>query len=236
MPEMVGAKVAVAEIFVLPAATAVAAPLPVIVAAALLLESQVTCDVIVCVEASSKVPTAVKLSLVPGFTEAPDGAMAIDSRLALVTCRGVLSLRAPTVAVIVVSPSAVFVTRPLPAPMVATEVFEELQVTRFDTLCVLPSVSVPVAPNCTFVRWAIVEFFGEILIETTLARSTVIDVLPLTPPKLAVIVAVPLLFPVATPLLDVTDATPFAEELQSETLVMSCEVPSENVPRAVNFC
>lgn len=234
---MVGAKVAVAEIFVVPAPTAVADPLPVIVAADLLLESQVTCDVIVCVEASSKVPTAVKLSLVPGFTDAPEGAMAIELSVALLTCRLVVTgARELKVAVIVVSPGAVLLARPLPAPMVATEVFEELQVTRFDTLCVLPSVSVPVAPNCTFVRWAIVESFGDMLIETTLARSTVIDVLPFTPPKLAVIVAVPLLFPVATPLLDVTEATPFAEELQSETLVMSCEVPSENVPRAVNFC
>ena len=181
-------------------------------------------------------PTAVKLSLVPGFTEAPDGAIATEVRVALVTWRLVLSIREPRVAVILVFPGAVFVARPLPAPMVATEVFEELQVTRFDTGCVLPSVSVPMAPNCAFVIWAITAFFGEILIESTLARSTVIDAVPLIPPKLAVIVAVPCLFPVATPLFDVTDATPFAEELQSETLVISCEVLSENVPIAVNFC
>jgi hypothetical protein len=227
---------AVAETFVVPATPAVAVPLLLILATLGSLEAQLTCDVIVCVEKSLKVPTAVKLSLVPGFTEAPEGAMAIELRVALVTCRLVLSDIVPRVAWIVVSPAAVLLARPLPAPMVATDVFEELQVTRFDTLWVLPSVSVPVAPNCSLVIWAIVAFFGEILIETTLARSTVIDVLPLTPPKLAVIVAVPCLFPVATPLFEVTDATPFAEELQTQTLVISWEVPSENVPFAANFC
>jgi hypothetical protein len=58
-------------------------------------------------------------------------------------------------------------------------------------------------------------------------------VFPLTAPDVAVIVAFPRLRAVTAPL-TVIDATALGEELQATVFVMSCVLPSENVPVAVN--
>ena len=49
-------------------------------------------------------------------------------------------------------------------------------------------------------------------------------------------VVVPWFLPVARPLLDVTPATFVAEELHVARFEMSCSVPSEKLPVAVNCC
>jgi len=49
-------------------------------------------------------------------------------------------------------------------------------------------------------------------------------------------VVVPWFLPVARPLLDVTPATFVAEELHVARFEMSCAVPSEKLPVAVNCC
>jgi hypothetical protein len=53
--------------------------------------------------------------------------------------------------------------------------------------------------------------------------------------NVAVIVVVPIVLPVATPLRVAIDAIP-DDELQLTTLLMSCDVPSSNLPSAVNCC
>ena len=62
--------------------------------------------------------------------------------------RVVLSLFPPSVAVMVVVPSAKLVARPVLVPMVATLVSELVQVTRLVKLAVDKSEYVPVAVNC----------------------------------------------------------------------------------------
>jgi len=64
---------------------------------------------------------------------------------------------------------------------------------------------------------------------------TVAVVLPLTEPEAAVMVVVPRLRAVARPL-TVIDATLVFEEVHVAVPVMSCVVPSEKVPVAVNCC
>jgi len=124
--------------------------------------------------------------------------------------------------------------------MVATDVMVELQVTRLPKLLVLPSLKAPIAENPRLVPFAIDGEVGRTLIEVRLDRSTVKDVLPVTDGpvggNIAVMVAVPIPLPIAKPLLVVMKAILPAEELHVETFVMSCVVPSEKVPVAVNCC
>ena len=61
---------------------------------------------------SLNVPTAVKLSLAPGCSDAPDGATAIELNVALETVRPVESVTEPTFAVIVIVPGASPETKP----------------------------------------------------------------------------------------------------------------------------
>ena len=98
---------------------------------------------------------------------------------------------------------------------------------------VLPSLNKPTALNVVEVPWAIEMLPCRIVIDSTFAVFTVSCVLPVTAPEPAVIVAVPDLRAVAAPL-TVMEATVFGEVLHATVLVMSCVVPSENVPVAVN--
>lgn len=66
-----------------------------------------------------------------------------------------------------------------------------------------------------------------------MAAFTVSNVPPTTEPEVAEICTVPRLLAAAAPL-TVMGATDGCEELHVTVLVMSCEVPSENVPFAVN--
>ena len=71
--------------------------------------------------------------------------------------------------------------------------------------------------------------------ETRFAALTVITELPLLPPKLPVIVLVPMFLAAARPL-TVIEATAVAEDCHCVTFVMSCLLPSEKLPIAVNCC
>ena len=99
----------------------------------------------------------------------------------------------------------------------------------------LPSLKVPIAENCWLVVAAMVELPGRIASEAKSAAFTVAVALPLTEPDAAVIVAVPRLRAVTRPL-TVIEAMLVFEELHVTVPVMSCVVPSENVPVAVNCC
>jgi len=95
-------------------------------------------DVKSCVLPSSKVPTALNCRFVPTAIETAFGSTSIDVRCAETAVRVVVSLRDPTVAVIVVCPAPAVVASPEPL-MLATEAEEELHVTPFTKSCVDPS-------------------------------------------------------------------------------------------------
>jgi hypothetical protein len=113
---------------VLPVATLVATPLPLIVAAAGFKELQSTDAEISCVLLSLKVPVAVNAFVVPTAMLELAGVTAIDTRLAPVTVRDVVPVTLPEAAVIVVVPALALLANPL-ASIVATEPVVELQVT-----------------------------------------------------------------------------------------------------------
>jgi hypothetical protein len=145
----------VAEIVVEPAATAVATPLVpavlLMVAAALLVELQVTEEVRSCVVLSEKVPMAVNCWEVSRAMVGFAGWIVILTSVSAVTVKVVEVEAFPIVAVIVVVPAETAVADPLlPAVllMVATPVLKELQATDEVKSCVVPSENVPVAANC----------------------------------------------------------------------------------------
>lgn len=122
-----------------------------------LLLAQLDTPVIFCVLPSLKVPVAVNRWLVPGAMVVLFGATEMDVMVAAVTLRLVLALCEPKVTLIVVGPTLLETAIPLPGPIVATAVFDEVQVTPFVivTSSVLPSFKVAVAIICRFVPIAI---------------------------------------------------------------------------------
>jgi hypothetical protein len=227
----------VALMLAVPAATPVATPtLPdelLTVAAAVLSEAQVTSLVMCWLVESLKMPVAVKLPTLPGAMAWPVGVTKIDATFALVTTRLMELPIDPSVAPIVVEPGAS--PSAFPTETVATAGWDEDHTTWLVMLRVPPSLKRPVAVKRTDVFSAMVESPGVIVIDDKLATSTVAKVLPLTDPEVAVTVALPMFFAVAKPL-GVSDITEVLEEFQETVRVMSCMVPSEKLPVAVNCC
>ena len=104
------------------------------------------------------------------------------------------------VAVIVVVPRARALATP-PTAIVATAVFDELQVTREVASLTLPSLYRAEAVNCWVVAIATVGFGGETCNETATGAPTIMLVLPVTPSSAAVINDVPIPTAVASPVL-----------------------------------
>jgi hypothetical protein len=130
----------------------------------------------------------------------------------------------------VVPPDATPVATPC-ALIVALVGEDEVQTATAETSCALESLNVPVAVNCFVVPGAIVEFAGVTAMETRVAPVMVSEAVPLTEPEVAVIVAVPMLTPVANPLeLIVAEF----DELLQVTFCSSCVLPSSKLPVAVN--
>ena len=80
------------------------------------------------------------------------------------TAKDVDPLTAPEVAVIVVVPGAPPAASPSPVT-VATFAAEEFQVAEVVRFLVLPSLSVPIAVNCTFAATTMDEFAGATAID-----------------------------------------------------------------------
>ena len=137
------------------------------------------------------------------------------------------------VAEIVVCPTASPVARPVPLTL-ATVVVDELHVTEFVRVCVLPSLNVPVAVNCS-VEAIFNEPEGALTaIDCSVAAVTVsTTAFDTTPLCVAVTLVVPAVSPVANPAAVIV-ATAVLEELQVAELVRFCVLPSVNVPVAVN--
>lgn len=130
-----------------PAATPVAVPTLFTVATAVASEAHVTSEEITWVLESLNIPVAVNPNLLPGAIVREDGVTDIDAIVALLTFRLVEAIVDPRVAVIKVVPVATAFAVPLPAPIVATPVFDELQTTCPVRFLVPPSLNVPTALN-----------------------------------------------------------------------------------------
>jgi hypothetical protein len=154
------------------------------------------------------------------------GDTSIETSVAGVTVSVVLPETNPDVAVIVAEPARMVVARPLePCALltVATAVFDEFQVTVAVMSWLELSEKMPVAVNCLVVPSAMLGFVGVTSTDTSVSEFTVRSVLPDMPLIVALIVAVPALTEVASPLepaVLLTVATE-ADELQVTDAVRS---------------
>ena len=169
------------------------------------------------------VPVAASGKVVPSANDALAGVTASDTSTACPTFKVAVAVIEPDVAVIVALPTPAPVATP-PATIVATPVADELQLTDPVRFCVLPSLYVPVAVNCSVVPFAIETLPGVTDNEVNTAAVTVNVADPLIAPDVALIVAVPCATPVASPPL-LTVATEVADELHVAVLVKFCCVP-----------
>jgi len=188
----------VAEIVVVPAATAVARPPVAIVAVVVLDDAQVAVVVRSCVEPSVSVPVAVNCCVSPLATLGLAGVTAMETSAAAVTVSVVLPLMLAEVAVMVAVPVARVVARPL-AAMVAVVGVADVHAAVAVRSCVELSVYVPVAVNCCVRPLATLGLAGVTAIETSPAAFTVSGVLPVMVPEVAEIVVVPAATAVASP-------------------------------------
>ena len=111
---------------------------------------------------------------------------------------------------------------------------DEAHVAELVRFCVLPSLKVPIAVNCTLVPLAIEELLALIVIDCSVAAVTAnAKLLELIPFWVAVMLLEPTAAPMARPVaLMLTVAE--LEEVQVAVLVRFCVVPSVKVPIAVN--
>jgi hypothetical protein len=205
-----------------------------IVAAAVLLEVQLTEVVRSWVVLSEKVPVAVNCWLVPLAIVAVFGVTAIETSVAADTASVAVPDMEPDVAVMVVEPVASPMARPgLPEPVeiVATEVVVEVQLTRDVRSCVLPSVYVPTASNCWVVPLAMLVEGGPTEIATRAAAVTtkVVSPLMLVAGSVAVMVTLPWAKAETSPWFPAeleTEAKDELLEVQLTELVISSVLPS----------
>src|SRR5579859_247837 len=124
----------------------------------------------------------------------------MEVRVALFTVNVVVLVTEPTVARIVLLPTAMAEANPPELILAAAVLFEvqEAEVVRF---CVLLSEKLPVAVNCCVTPAGMEGLAGVMLMETRTAEVTVMVVLLLLPPKLAPMVEAPTLAAVARPVL-----------------------------------
>jgi hypothetical protein len=223
-----------ALIVLVPAVTAVANPLALIVATVVVCEVHVAVLVKFWVELSEKVPVAVNCSVALIAIEGFAGVTAIDTSVGAVTVSIVEPLIAPEAALIVLIPVPTAFANP-PAAIVATLVVCELHVAVLVRFCVELSEKVPVAVNCCVLPFAIDGFAGVTAIDTSVGAVavTVSSVVPSTAPEAASILLVPVATPVANPPAVIV-TTPAVCEVHVTVLVRFCVELSENVPVAVN--
>lgn len=155
----------------------------------------------------------------------------------LTNCGGVTDMlrdtvTAPLVPVMVASPGAIAVTRPL-ALTLATLESVVAQVSVEVTSCALPSLNVAVAVSCWLVPAARLNVLGLMAMPCSVAAVTVTDCVMCTEPELTVRLADPVATPCSNPVaLTVTTAGFELEKLA--VFVMFCVVPSLNVPVTVS--
>jgi hypothetical protein len=165
----------------------------------------------------------------PGDKVAPDTVSVVLPDL--------LPVATDEVAVITDVPAVTPVARPLPL-MVAIPGVPEVQVTALVKSTVVASENVPVALNCWVWPLLIVGIKGVTAMELKVTLVTVSVVVPVLLPvatdEVAVITDEPALTPVARPLMGLMVAKAGVPDVQTTKLVISTDVPSENMPRALN--
>ena len=189
-----------------------------------------------CVVPSVYVPVALNCCVVPKGVVAFGGLMMIDVKVAAATVKTVDPVTNAEVALMVADPVPMLVASPT-LLMLAVETVSEAHVAVELRSCVLPSLNVPVAINCCVVPKAMKGFAGVTAIDCRTAAVTLIVVLPLIVPEVAIICAEPVPTLNANPAVFDTlliVATVEAFELHCTVLVKSCVLPSVKVPVAVN--
>jgi hypothetical protein len=207
-----------------PTPTVVANPVELIAATFAPEELQVTPLVRFCVLLSEYVPVAVNCAVLPAEIDGFVGVTAIETSTGGVTVSVVEPVIDPRVAVMVVDPVPVELASPV-ALIVAMPVADELHVAVLVRFCVLPSLYVPVAVNCSVWPRAINGFVGVIAMETSVGVATVSVVDPLMDPIVAVTVVDPMLVGLARPVALIV-ATPVGNVLHVAALVRFCVLPS----------
>jgi hypothetical protein len=119
--------------------------------------------------------------------------------------------------------------------MVAAIVFDEFHVTESVMSVVSPFCKIPVAVNCAVSPDEIDVVVEVISIETRLDDATVTVVEPLTPSKVALIVAEPAAMPVTRPV-ELTVAMLVSDDDHETESVTVLVAPSSYVPVAIICC
>jgi hypothetical protein len=168
------------------------------------------------------VPVATRGSVVPMANDALAGVTAMETSTACPTFSVAVPLTKPDVAVMTAVPTPSPLATPPPAMLATVE--DEVQVTELVRSCALPSLYVPVAVNCWLVPLAIDALPGLTDIDTNTGDVTANVAEPVIVPEVAVIIVLPGLTLVASPLL-LTVAIVVADEVQVAVLVRFCLVP-----------
>jgi hypothetical protein len=162
-----------------------------------------------------------------------DGTSDIETNCAGRMVKLVVPVTEPDVALIVTLPTAKVVANPSES-IETSVVFDELHVTDARST-ELPSLNSPVATKDWETPIAIDAWSGERTIEVSVGALTVTVVEPAIDPRVAVTVTLPAATAVATPVLS-TAATDKSDDDQVTCAVTSCELPSLQVPVALNCC
>jgi hypothetical protein len=230
----------VAEIVVLPAAKPVncpAVPKVLLTVARTGFATLHWTDVVTfCVLPSVKAAVALKLCDCPIARVTDAGVIEIDTTCAGVTLMLKVADTAPLVPVIVASPAASALTRPL-ALTFATLGADDVQFSVEVTFCVLPSLNVAVAVSCWLVPAARLNVNGLMLMPSSVAAVTWTGCVVWTEPDVTVTLALPVATPSKSPAV-LTLATAVFELAKDAVEVMFWVVPSLKTPVAVicNVC
>jgi len=172
---------------------------------------------------SLKVPVAVNCLLASSGMVELTGAIASETRIALVTVTEAVPEIEPELAVTVDVPAPIAV--PSPVELTVRTLFALDDHWTDVSTCVLPSSNVPVAVNCCSVPIASEDVDGEIEMEVRCAATTVRDVESVRDPTVAMMVVVPAANVEASPVLSMVE-TAVEEELHMTPLVRSAVDPS----------
>src|SRR3989442_4279426 len=187
----------VAVIVAEPAATPVTNPLPLTVAAAGLLDAQVTTRPVSAAPLAS-FGVAVSGRVRPPCKFAVAGLTVTDATGTLVTVIAAVALLPSLVAVMVAEPAPAPVTNPLPVTVGAAGWLDAHATTR--PVSAAPLASCGVAVSCTVWPTCRLAVAGLTVTDATGTADTVIAVVALLPSLVAVIVAAPTATPVTNPL------------------------------------
>lgn len=214
-----------AEIVVVPRPIACTKPPVCTVTAAALVELQVALKLMSCVDPSLNVAVATNCLTTPSGMLLLAGVTASETMVALVIVKVADPDIEPDEAAIDVVPGETAVTTPVLLTD-ATPGCEELHITELVTSCIVPSVKVPMALNCSSIPDGMDALLRTTDKETIAAAITDTVVDPLTPEVAAVMLTVPWAKDESSPAALIAPTFVF-EEPQLTVVVRSRVLPSE---------